>query len=223
MKSMRKHLNYANVVATLALLFAMSGGALAATHYLVNSTKQINPKVLRRLRGKTGSAGPQGPTGSQGLTGIPGPGGAQGKEGTRGKEGVEGPRGPSEVYEVHLSKPSATGQNHTLTLSSLPAGTYAIFGKAGLIPTERKSGPARCELSAEDDSDVSSLIFTALGSGFEAAAITTQLTHTFPATGAVLMKCGFETAVPSVISSSPAARIVAIRVDGAHVSTAEAG
>jgi hypothetical protein len=46
MNSIRRRLSYANVVATLALVFAMSGGALAASHYLVNSTKQINPKVL---------------------------------------------------------------------------------------------------------------------------------------------------------------------------------
>ena len=30
---MRKRLSYANVTATLALVFAMSGGALAANHY----------------------------------------------------------------------------------------------------------------------------------------------------------------------------------------------
>ena len=36
---MRRHLNYANVTATLALVFAMSGGALAAKHYLVSSPK----------------------------------------------------------------------------------------------------------------------------------------------------------------------------------------
>jgi hypothetical protein len=46
---MRRRLSYANVVATLALVFAMSGGALAANHYLINSTKQINPKVLKAL------------------------------------------------------------------------------------------------------------------------------------------------------------------------------
>jgi hypothetical protein len=49
MNSLRKHLSYANILATLALLFAMSGGALAAKHYLVTSTSQISPKVLRSL------------------------------------------------------------------------------------------------------------------------------------------------------------------------------
>jgi hypothetical protein len=46
---MRRHLTYANVTATLALVLAMSGGAFAAKHYLVNSTKQIDPKVLDSL------------------------------------------------------------------------------------------------------------------------------------------------------------------------------
>jgi hypothetical protein len=39
-----RRLNYANVTARLALFFAMSSGAMAAKHYLVNSTRQINPK-----------------------------------------------------------------------------------------------------------------------------------------------------------------------------------
>jgi hypothetical protein len=46
---MRRHLTYANVAATLALVFSMSGGALAAKHYLIDSTKQISPKVLKSL------------------------------------------------------------------------------------------------------------------------------------------------------------------------------
>ena len=36
--SKRKHLSYANVAATLALILVMSGGALAASHYLITST-----------------------------------------------------------------------------------------------------------------------------------------------------------------------------------------
>jgi hypothetical protein len=46
---MRRHLTYANVTATLALVLAMSGGALAAKHYVINSTTEINPKVLKSL------------------------------------------------------------------------------------------------------------------------------------------------------------------------------
>jgi hypothetical protein len=42
----RLRFTYANVAATLALVFSMSGGALAASHYLITSKKQIAPKVL---------------------------------------------------------------------------------------------------------------------------------------------------------------------------------
>ncbi len=78
MNSIRRRLSYANVVATVALVFAMSGGALAAKHYLINSTRQINPKVLRKLKGNTGR------TGATGATGL------SGKEGARGEAGPAG-------------------------------------------------------------------------------------------------------------------------------------
>src|SRR3978361_476955 len=44
---MRKRITYANVGATLALGFAMSGGALAANAQLVTAPKQIRPKVQK--------------------------------------------------------------------------------------------------------------------------------------------------------------------------------
>src|SRR3981189_1980862 len=76
--SIRRHLSYANVTATLALVFAMSGGALAAKHYLINSTGQINPNVLKKLRGRTGLRGIPGVEGPTGPAGPAGPGGAIG-------------------------------------------------------------------------------------------------------------------------------------------------
>lgn len=75
---MRRHLSYANVAATLALVFAMSGGALAAKHYLINSTNQINPKVLKKLKGRAGTTGAVGKTGATGATGATGTTGPQG-------------------------------------------------------------------------------------------------------------------------------------------------
>jgi len=83
----RRRLNYANVAATLALFFTMTGGALAAKHYLINSTKQINPKVLKALQGKTGPTGRAGPSGPQGAGGLQGPGGPQGPPGPAGAAG----------------------------------------------------------------------------------------------------------------------------------------
>jgi len=93
----RRHMTYANVVATMALVFAMSGGALAAHHYLINSTKQINPRVLSRLKGE---AGKPGATGAAGPVGRAGPAGQQGAQGKTGEEGLEGEPGTARAFGV---------------------------------------------------------------------------------------------------------------------------
>ena len=60
----------ATVIASVALFFALGGSALAAHHFLITSTKQIKPSVLKALRGNRGPAGAQG---SPGASGPPGP------------------------------------------------------------------------------------------------------------------------------------------------------
>ncbi len=111
--AIRKRLTPATVIATIALVLAMSGGAYAAGKYLITSTKQISPKVLKSLQGRAGArgatglqgpagapgagspgpqgsagaAGPKGDTGATGATGAPGAPGTNGKNGTNGKEG----------------------------------------------------------------------------------------------------------------------------------------
>jgi hypothetical protein len=42
---LRKRFTYTNVAMTLALVFAMTGGAYAAFTSLITSTKQISPSV----------------------------------------------------------------------------------------------------------------------------------------------------------------------------------
>ncbi len=104
---MRKRITYANVVATLALVLAMSGGALAATHYLINSTKQINPKVIKKLRGYRGARGASGPIGAIGPQGVQGPTGAKGTRGPQGEPGFSAlsqlPSGGTESGSFALS------------------------------------------------------------------------------------------------------------------------
>ena len=88
---MRRHLSFANVIATLALVFAMSGGAYAAKHYLITSTKQIKPSVLASLHGK------QGPNGGAGATGATGPKGDRGPAGPQGTYPTALPSGQTET------------------------------------------------------------------------------------------------------------------------------
>ncbi len=61
-----------NLVAWLALFVALGGTSLAASHYVINSTKQINPKVLKKLKGAKGPKGATGATGARGATGATG-------------------------------------------------------------------------------------------------------------------------------------------------------
>ncbi len=89
----RRRLTYANVTMTLALVFAMTGGAYAANKYLITSTKQINPKVISALKGKTGPRGLAGATGPVGPVGPAGPSGAKGENGAPGAAGEKGAAG----------------------------------------------------------------------------------------------------------------------------------
>jgi hypothetical protein len=134
--AIRGRITYASVALTLALLFAMSGGAYAAKRYLITSTQQISPKVLKQLHGASGAPGaagaggaqgPAGPAGSQGPAGGPGPTGPKGPEGAAGKNGENGkegspwtlgglPKGASETgtWTIHQDKGARA------TLASIP-------------------------------------------------------------------------------------------------------
>jgi hypothetical protein len=109
-RAIRARVTYANVAATLALVFAMSGGALAARHYLINSTKQINPKVLKKLRGARGARGAIGPNGALGPQGVLGPAGPRGPRGEKGEAGFSAlstlPKGQTESGDFTLALPA---------------------------------------------------------------------------------------------------------------------
>ncbi len=114
----RRHLTYANVAATMALLFAMGGSALAADQfvaspaktgskeftappkskefaYLITSISQISPRVQAELNAaeRAGPAGPTGEPGTPGSQGTPGPSGIPGVPGLPGAPGAQGIEG----------------------------------------------------------------------------------------------------------------------------------
>jgi hypothetical protein len=131
MSRIRPRLTYANVAMTLALVFAMTGGAYAAKKYLITSTKQISPKVLKQLKGKAGPAGPagaQGPAGPAGPQGSAGAKGENGAPGAPGEKGANGTPGESVAYkEVSTSNKAKCG--------GLGGAEYTVASKTVLICT----------------------------------------------------------------------------------------
>ena len=154
--AMRKRLRVspATVIAGLALVFAMTGGAYAAKKYLITSTKQISPSVLKSLQGKAGPAGangvqgpagpagPQGPAGTAGAKGDAGAAGSQGSVGLKGERGATGPQG-EEGPQGENGKNGATGpagspwsSGGKLPSGSTETGTWAVTQQAGLAMDE---------------------------------------------------------------------------------------
>jgi hypothetical protein len=133
MRRLKARMTYANVVATLALVFAMGGSAVAASHYLITSKKQISPKVLKELKGATGArgaagaAGPAGPAGANGTNGAPGP------EGKRGPEGLRGAEGPPSGNEPHWRKTIAKASGS----SAATAASTVLYEQAPFTITGR--------------------------------------------------------------------------------------
>jgi hypothetical protein len=142
--ALRSRLTYANVVATLALVFAMSGGALAATHYLITSTKQISPKVLKKLEGREGAAGA---AGKEGAAGKAGANGANGSNGSNG-EGVS-------VSSINAGEPACSrlggakfaAGGKEATACNGKAGNNGLEGEKGesVTASEVKAGEAACK------------------------------------------------------------------------------
>src|SRR5271166_3135746 len=146
----QSRLTYGNVVATLALFLAMSGGAAyAASHYLITSSKQIKPSALAEIAKKAkGPAGANGANGAAGAAGPQGPAGAAGS-GSPGPEGKAGAPGTSVT-----SKALAKGEGGCVeggsefTASSKTTACNGEKGEKGQKGPEGVCSTAHCVLPA---------------------------------------------------------------------------
>lgn len=146
LRKIRKRFTYTNLAVTLALLFTMSGGAYAAGRYVITSTKQISPKVLKSLQGKTGAAGAAGASGAAGQQGPAGAAGTKGEPGAQGSQGAQGPQG----VQGAQGAPGTTGFTATLPAKATETGVWSLFGLASgaqvvpisfAIPLHESLGP----------------------------------------------------------------------------------
>jgi hypothetical protein len=114
-----------NFVAWLALFVALGGTSLASSRYLVNSTKQINPKVLKKLKGK---GGPRGATGAAGAAGVPG---AHGEPGPRGEVGPQGPG--ATTFTATLAQAEGEGTIIATLANGLLIRGYCKVSEVGIM------------------------------------------------------------------------------------------
>ncbi len=136
-KSIRKHLTFANVIACLALFVALGGASYAATQLPKDSVggRQIKRDAVTGVKVKDGSLQaadfgvgqiPAGPEGRTGARGAQGPRGEQGVEGVKGDAGL---RGPSDAYYAFDNPASVNEKEVTL---AVPAGSYVVNGSMGV-------------------------------------------------------------------------------------------
>lgn len=118
------------VLAFAALLIAMTGTAFGAKRYLIKSTKQISPRVIKKLQGNRGVQG------------------AQGARGQDGAAGTTGPRGPSDAIigfddagGTITSATTSTSQTTISTLTNVPAGKYVYTAKFNVSSPPTTGGP----------------------------------------------------------------------------------
>lgn len=202
----------AMAVALLALFVAMGGSAVAASHYLINSTSQVNPKVLKKLKGTdgaegakglmggTGSAGPRGEAGPEGKPGATGPKGEAGPKGEPGSKGDKGPKGEgggtspglddSVVGPIALK---AEAKEQTVAMmSSVPTGSYILNAKVTVENTDKVEAHVRCYLRAEEKNIDEAQTYLGAGEVEEAGFIETlplTASQAFASTGTVTLAC----------------------------------
>ncbi len=144
-KALRKQITPATILAFVALVFAVTGGAFAATGGSGNSPSKASASTApvtattAKKKAKAPARGPAGPRGAPGATGATGPAGpigpagqagAKGENGAAGGNGANGENGVSVTSTESKAKigPCTVGGSEFKAASGT---TYACDGKEG--------------------------------------------------------------------------------------------
>ena len=222
LERLRRHLTYANVMATLAVFMVLGGTSYAAvklsrgqvkTKHLANgsvtSAKVKNGSLLRNDF-KAGQL----PAGAPGQTGQTGP------TGPKGDKGDQGPAGPSEARSVHHMSggPTISSSSTTVaTLSDLAPGSYFITSKVSVFTGTNQVSLIACFLDAGDSQDRAEGAVGNTAGGTIDLELVNHLTHTFTTTGTATLSCINDNLASTVATNG--IRLTAVRL-GSQTSTA---
>jgi hypothetical protein len=112
MLALRNRFGIPGVISVIALLFAMLGGAYAASNSSDGGKATASAKAKRGPRGPKGATGPAGPAGPQGPAGPNGKDGANGSAGIQGSQGLPG----KSVAVANYSGPECPGSEEGATV-----------------------------------------------------------------------------------------------------------
>jgi hypothetical protein len=143
----RNRLGIPGLIAIIALVFAMGGAAYAAKKYVITSTKQIKPSVLKQLKGKQG---PQGPAGTNGTNGKDGANGAPGAPGADGKSVTLVNSAPAGCLEGGFTF-EVEGSNEEDEVCNGERGTFGGPLPAGQTETGTWGGDSRNRLTYSEN------------------------------------------------------------------------
>jgi hypothetical protein len=171
------------LLALFALALVTAGTGYAAKKYVITSTKQISPSVLKALKGNAGPAGAagakgdQGPQGPQGSQGPAGQQGAAGTPGAAGAAGAPGPAGSARAYaQVVTNDPANPSFDQNKGFPNKPrhigVGRLCIPAPAGV---DTDAVPAFVTLSGESIGYVTASSNNADCRGVEYEVVTTDI------------------------------------------------
>jgi len=129
---LRNRFGIPGVISVIALVFAMLGGAYAASSN-DNGKATASAKAKKGPKGPkgaTGPAGPAGPAGSAGPAGAKGDNGAAGSNGTNGTNGAPGAAGQS-VTTAAEAPFGECGDQEGVKLTSVSGANYVCNGAPG--------------------------------------------------------------------------------------------
>jgi hypothetical protein len=164
-----------------------NGSSYVAVFASTGSAPPNGNWMLLAGKGESGAVGAVGPKGDQGDQGVQGERGFTGPQGAKGDKGDRGDPGPSDAYIGRSGSPVL--DNHVLTTIAsvnLPAGVYAVFGKARVANADSDDQPARCALSTGDSTVIR------LGARFDDGSeqsVSVQDLLTLPAPGTATLGC----------------------------------
>lgn len=127
--TLRNRFGIPGVISVIALVFAMFGGAYAASNSSGGGKATASAKAKKGPRGPKGATGPAGPAGAQGPAGpagAKGDAGAPGSAGTAGAAGATGATGAKGATGA-TGPTGFSGFTATLPVGSTETGTFGFF------------------------------------------------------------------------------------------------